>query len=113
VSETIQGAVLDYFEGWFEGDAARMERALQPQLAKRTLGPEGLLSLTAAQMIEATAAGRGRAQDVDDRGIRIEVSWVNGPNATAIVHSAVYTEFVHLVETGDGWKIVNTLWQRA
>jgi len=26
----IVGAVLDYFEGWFEGDAARMERALHP-----------------------------------------------------------------------------------
>ena len=26
----IVSAVLDYFEGWFDGDAARMERALHP-----------------------------------------------------------------------------------
>jgi len=25
----------DYFEGWFEGDAARMERALHRDLVKR------------------------------------------------------------------------------
>jgi hypothetical protein len=29
---------LDYFEGWFDGDAARIERALHPELAKRSLG---------------------------------------------------------------------------
>jgi hypothetical protein len=26
---------LDYIEGWYTGDAARMERALHPDLAKR------------------------------------------------------------------------------
>jgi hypothetical protein len=26
---------LDYTEGWYAGDAARMERALHPELAKR------------------------------------------------------------------------------
>jgi len=34
----IVGTVLDYFEGWFQGDAIRMERALHPELAKRCLG---------------------------------------------------------------------------
>ena len=33
----IVEAVLDYFEGWFDGDAAAMERALHPGLAKRAL----------------------------------------------------------------------------
>jgi hypothetical protein len=33
----IVGAVLDYFEGWFEGNAARMDRALHPELAKRSI----------------------------------------------------------------------------
>src|SRR5207247_1980950 len=34
----VTKVVLDYFEGWFEGDAARMKRALHPELAKRSLG---------------------------------------------------------------------------
>ncbi len=33
----IVQAALDYFEGWFDGDATRMERALHPDLAKRLL----------------------------------------------------------------------------
>ena len=31
----VREAVLDYIEGWYAGDAERMERALHPDLAKR------------------------------------------------------------------------------
>ena len=31
----IRATALDYIEGWYAGDAARMERALHPELAKR------------------------------------------------------------------------------
>ena len=33
--EAVRGAVLDYFEGWFTGDAERFLSALHPELAKR------------------------------------------------------------------------------
>jgi hypothetical protein len=36
----IRAVVLDYVEGWFDGDAVRMERALHPELMKRCLGLE-------------------------------------------------------------------------
>jgi hypothetical protein len=56
---------LDYSEGWFDGDAARIERVLHPELAKRSLGrassgTERLATLTARQMVEATARGEGK-----------------------------------------------------
>jgi len=55
----IVETVLDYFEGWFDGDAARMERALHPSLAKRALATDGrtLDETTADWMIEATGRG--------------------------------------------------------
>jgi len=34
----VEAAVLDYFEGWFDGDPVRMDRALHPGLAKHALG---------------------------------------------------------------------------
>ncbi|HEY7728879.1 MAG TPA: nuclear transport factor 2 family protein, partial [Candidatus Eisenbacteria bacterium] len=34
-SAAIRATALDYIEGWYTGDAARMERALHPGLAKR------------------------------------------------------------------------------
>ena len=55
--DLITTTVLDYFEGWFEGDAARMDRALHPDLVKRDAGELELT--TKAQMVEATARWRG------------------------------------------------------
>jgi hypothetical protein len=104
----IVATVLDYFEGWFDGDAGRMERALHPALAKR--GPE-LRTVTKDQMVAATAAGEGKQVDPGP-GRRIDVTVVDVHRniASAVVDSDVYREYVHLVETDDGWKIVNALW---
>ena len=112
-ARAIERAVLDYFDGWFDGDAERMERALHPELAKRTLQGDALAADTAQEMIDATAAGIGKRQDVPDRAIRIEIVDVSGTIASVVVRSAVYLEYVHLARTSEGWKIVNALWQRA
>jgi hypothetical protein len=109
----IVNAVLDYFEGWFDGDVARMERALHPGLAKRSLEQDGrtLNETTASWMIDATARAVGRERDPGDRRIEVEVEDVHGTIANATVCSAVYREYVQLVRTPEGWKIVNALWE--
>jgi hypothetical protein len=113
--ELITWAVLDYFEGWFDGDATRMERALHPKLAKRALVDDGrtLDETTADWMIDATARGVGREQDPGDRGIEVQVEDVHGVIANVTVRSTVYREYVQLARTRDGWRIVNTLYQRT
>lgn len=108
--QEIKSRVLDYFEGWFEGDAGRMERALHPQLAKRALGEGTLDENRAPDMIESTRLGRGKLRDPGDRGIEIDVVEVYGSIATVVVHSNVYREYLHLARTNEGWKIVNALW---
>ena len=111
--EPITRAVLDYFEGWFDGDTARMERALHPDLAKRALATDGrtLNETTAEWMIEATGRGVGRERDPGDRRIEVEVEDLYETIANVTVRSAVYREYVQLARTTDGWKIVNTLWE--
>jgi hypothetical protein len=111
--QAIERTVLDYFEGWFDGDAVRMERALHPQLAKRSLGDGKLDEDTAAGMIEATAAGSGKRRDRGQRRIEIDVVEIYGPIATVVVHSNVYREYLHLGRTNQGWKIVNAVWDWA
>ena len=112
VDADILATVLDYFEGWFDGDAVRMERALHPSLAKRALEPDArtLDETTCAEMIDFTAQGHGRARDPGDRKIEIEIEDVYGSIAHATVRSAVYREYVQLVRTPEGWKIVNALY---
>jgi Putative lumazine-binding len=102
--------VLDYFEGWFEAEPERMRRALHADLAKRSLGREGLDKLTASEMVDATAAGAGRERDSPTRRIDVRVVEVYGDIATAVVDSHVYREYLHLVRTDGNWKIVNALW---
>ena len=36
--DAVRSVVLDYLEGWFEGDADRMRRALHPEFVKRCRG---------------------------------------------------------------------------
>jgi hypothetical protein len=116
--EALTNVALDYLEGWFEGNAGRMERALHPELAKRSLkrtasGDELLETLTADQMIGWTADGIGKSRDVPDRDIDISVGHVYGDIATVTVTSAVYVEYIHVVRTKSGWKIANVLWAPA
>jgi hypothetical protein len=111
-------AALDYFEGWFEGDAARMERALHPELAKRSIGQlssdsERLETITRPQMLEDTASGEGRRRDPGDRRIEVDVEDMSGMIANVTVRSAVYVEYLQLVRTQGGWRIVNALWRYA
>jgi hypothetical protein len=109
--EAVVACVLDYFEGWFDGDAGRMERALHADLAKRSPTDDGALDeTTAAWMIDATGRGVGRDRDPGDRRIEVAVEDVHGAIANVTVRSAVYREYVQLARTEDGWRIVNTLW---
>jgi hypothetical protein len=114
VAEIIR-TVEDYFLGWYDADAERMARALHPDLAKRAHGgrdgrPPEVRSKTAAQMVGWTGDGEGRETDPDKRRLTIVVDEVYGSIATARVDSVPFREYVHLVKTRDGWRIVNTLY---
>ena len=108
-TDAITATVLDYFEGWFEGDAARMRRALHPDLAKRRAADE-LGMTTKSRMVELTEQGEG-AQDAADGRVEVVVHDVYKDAATATVHTTTYHEYLHLVRTGEGWRIANALWQ--
>jgi hypothetical protein len=100
----IRETVLDYFEGWFDGEPARMEQALHAD------DGNGLENDSAAEMVDATARGVGKRRDPGERGIDIRIVDVHGAIAAVVVHSSVYREYLHLARTPEGWKIVNALW---
>lgn len=117
-SAAIRSCLLDYFDGWFDGDAQRLDRALHPGLAKHALGQDAVRSerldvTTRDEMVAATQHGVGRQRDEPDRAIRIDITSVSGDIASAIVHSTVYVEYALLARTGDRWQITSTLWRWA
>jgi ketosteroid isomerase-like protein len=107
--ELLTQVALDYFEGWFDGDVERMDRALHPDLVKRRAGEE-LGVTTKERMLELTREGAGR-EDAADRSLEVVVEDVAGEIASVTVRSAVYYEYLQLVRTSAGWKIANALWK--
>ena len=108
----VEAVVRDYFEGWFDGTANRMDRALHPDLVKRrgSSATEATVPITTkAQIMELTLRGEGAADRGDGR-LEIRVDDVHGRIANATVRGGIYREYVQLVRTSEGWKIANTLW---
>ena len=114
--DVIRAVALDYIEGWFDGDAARMDRALHPELVKRCRGiegddPDALETLTATEMVDATAEGVGRGEDAEDRQISVEISYLGGEIASVTCLSHRYVDLLQLVRMPEGWRIVNAVWR--
>ena len=92
-----------------------MARALHPDLAKRGWLPDGAGGWsidrdTRATMVEQAAGGRGRRTDPAERSYTVHISDLSGDIAAAEVHAVPYVDFLHLVRTRDGWRILNALW---
>ena len=65
-------------------------------------------SRTAPQMIGWTRDGEGKAERPRDLAIKVRVDDVYEQIATVTVYSAVYIEYLQLVRTPEGWRIVNS-----
>ena len=108
----------DYVDGWFDGDAERMARALHPELVKRCRGiegddPDALETLTAQDMVDATAAGEGLRYNLapgPERQVDIQITFQRGTVAAVNCICAAYVDLLHLIEMPDGWRIVNAAW---
>jgi hypothetical protein len=117
-NDAVIATVKDYFEGWFDGDAERMERALHPALAKTGihLDPAGAPfteAMGAGDMIRWTGEGEGVASRPAGFTFDVTVNEIYHEIATVIVHSPVYREYLHLTRTADGWRILNAIYMKV
>jgi ketosteroid isomerase-like protein len=110
--DAIVGSVTDYFEAWFDGDAARMRRCLHPRLAKRR-PPRGdeteIQEVSYDEMIADTSSG---PKPQFDRRITVSVLDVAADIATVKVESEPFDEYLHLARIGGRWLILNALYRR-
>jgi hypothetical protein len=61
-------------------------------------------------MLELAREGAGLEDKTDDP-IDVTVADIHHDIATAVVRSAQYREYLHLVRTAEGWQIVGAWWQ--
>ena len=113
----IEQTALDYIQGYYSGDAARMEKALHPELAKRIVRtqPSGAGSVL-EQMDALTLIDLARR--MSQRPVP-EEQWVDDVTildvyenvASVRIDAAQWIDYLHLARWNGQWKIVNVLWE--
>lgn len=115
--EGIRRAAMDYIEGWYSGDAARMERSLHPELAKRMVktdaktGHSALEQMSAMTLVQDTRKGWGKSTPAEKQQKDLTILDVFGGAATAKLVAADWIDYLHLVKYEGEWKIINVLWE--
>jgi peroxiredoxin len=111
----IRQAALDYIDGFYSGDVARMERAIHPDLNKAA--PRDLPQTGRTTMNYTTWSGlmeftRAKAGALDDTARHITVTILNVDNDVANVKavSAIYTDYLQVVKLDGEWRIVNVIY---
>ena len=115
-SNGIRQAALDYIEGYYEGDGARMERALHPELAKRIVrtneqGRSQLGQMSAMSLVLGTRAGGGKDVPAADRRKDVTILDIYQNAASAKIDASGWVDYLHLAKWNGRWVIVNVLWE--
>ncbi|HJP58196.1 MAG TPA: nuclear transport factor 2 family protein [Gemmatimonadales bacterium] len=115
-SAAIRATALDYVEGWYTGDAARMERALSPDLAKRivisdSLGRSRLSQMSAMGLVQGTRAGGGKDTPADKQDKEIRILDIFGNAASVRSTMSGWVDYMHMAKFNRRWVIVNVLWE--
>ena len=113
----IRQTALDYIEGWYEGNAERMERALHPELAKRIVrtNPQNnqsrLDQMSALSLVLGTRRGGGKDTPKDRQQKDVTVLDVYQNAASVKVVASDWIDYLHVAKFNGRWVIVNVLWE--
>ena len=115
-SAGIRQAALDYIEGYYEGNAERMTRALHPELAKRIVnvderGRYRLGQMSAMTLVEGTRAGGGKDTPEAERRKDVTILDIYQNAASAKIYASGWLDYLHLAKWNGRWVIVNVLWE--
>jgi hypothetical protein len=115
-SAAVRATALDYIEGWYSGDAARMEQALHPELAKRIVrtGPDGvsdLNNMTAEELVEATKGGYGRQTPLAEQQKDLTILDIYENVAVVKIVARDWIDYLQVARFDGRWVIINVLWE--
>jgi len=116
-SLAIKSTIKDFIEGWYEGNAQRMEASLHEEVISKIVIPnkEGgrLGRFTAIRLVELTKNGGGTKVPKAKQRKEIKILEIYQNVATARVLAYDAMEFLHLAKWNGQWKIMNILFERS
>ncbi|MGQ0650624.1 MAG: nuclear transport factor 2 family protein [Gemmatimonadaceae bacterium] len=112
----MRETALDYIEGWYDGDAKRMERALHPDLAKRivTTDSNGVSRFghqSAMALVQGTAARATRPTPPDKRQKDVTILDVYRGAGVVKIVATDWIDYLQVAKINGRWRIVNVLWE--
>jgi hypothetical protein len=115
--EAIKQTALDYIEGYYEGNAERMERALHPDLAKRIVrtdpatGKSKLDHMTAPRLVQITQSRQGKPTPPEKQQKEVTILDVFENAASVKIVAGDWIDYLHVSKFDGRWVIVNVLWE--
>lgn len=116
----VERAALDYLEGFYEGDAAKIERGVHPEVVKYGFYvPSGGTEyagepMTYQEMLDFARRVKERA-DYPAATAPKEVRVLEVLDQTAAVRVTAWwgSDYLHLAKYDGAWKIIHVLWQTS
>ena len=114
----IRATALDYVEGWYTGDAARMERALHPELAKRIVNTNpqnkrsSLGQQSAMTLVQSTRNGGGKDTPPEQMQKDVVILDIFQNAASVRATMSGWIDYMLMAKWNGRWVIVNVLWEQ-
>ncbi len=114
----IRATALNYVEGWYEGNADRMARALHPELVKRivvrdtTTGKSMVQGMGTSVLVNSTRHGYGKEtpRERQQKDVSVLDIFENAASVKAVMSD--WIDYMHMAKIDGRWVIVNVLWER-
>ena len=116
--EAIKETALNYIEGWYSADTARMARALSPELAKKgiIMNPRSnelvIAPATFSQMLQWTGQKPNELEADPDKKMEVVIIEVGQNIAMVKTITPDFIDYLHMGKMNGEWKIYNAIWER-
>ncbi len=112
-SSAVRATVTDYIEGYYAGDAARMEKSLHPHYLKHVIsvsnGRLRMTEKTGLQMVQDVRSNGPADQPKSEQKEEITVFDVSDDLASVKLVAQHWTDYMTLAKWNGEWKIVSVV----
>ena len=109
-SSAVRATVTNYIEGWYTGDARRMEQTLHPHYVKHMIhGDIPVRERTGAQMVEDARSNNAAGIPQALRTEQVTVLDVAGTIASAKLVTPGWVDYMTLSKVDGQWKILSVV----
>jgi hypothetical protein len=105
----IRQTASDYIDGWYTGDAERMERSLYDFLSKRWIVDDRVDTTTKWEMVDMTKGGGGKDYPGNKKSM-VTILDVYDNIAMVKCDSPEYIDYLQIGKVNGKWIIINVLW---